>query len=301
MNESKHSGTLARILEDTRGEIAADKRAEPLEQLKSRIADAPKVVSFLEALRRPGCGMIAEIKECSPSKGAMKPENVRGAAAAYRNSKCVRAISVLTNRSHFGAGMTMEHLRGVKEKTGKPVLRKEFIIDAYQVYQARAYGADAILLMANILDSASMKEFHELAKSLGMEALFETHEPGELAKIPNGASIIGINSRNFCSGKETYDKSRELSRSKSSAEARRDLTTDFARFNYCDQLPAGVVRVAESGVAPENCRQVFDTGFSIILVGTSLLLGPEPVENALARFDLEIDKINRAKLSNRAS
>jgi len=285
MSPAKTSQTLSGILDDTRKEIAQDKKVEPLDELQRRISTAPKVLSFLSALRAPGYGLIAEIKECSPSKGAMAVENIRRAAEAYKNSPCVRAISVLTNRAHFGRGMTLEHLRGVKQLAGKPVLRKEFIVDEYQVYQARAYGADAILLMANILETADLKKFHDLSKSLGMDVLFETHEPEELKKIPEGAAIYGINSRNFCSEKQTFDQSRQ-------ERGRQDLTTDLNRFGYCDQLPAGSVKIAESGVGPETCRQVFDSGFSIILVGTALLIGPEPIEDVLGRFEIELARLN---------
>src|SRR5262245_7391203 len=119
-----------------------------LDELKKRIADAPPPLAFASAISG-SFGMIAEIKECSPSMGSMLDSNVTKAPEAYKNSPAVKAISILTNTRYFGAGMTMERLRLTKLAVNKPVLRKEFVIDPYQIYEARAYGADAILLMAN--------------------------------------------------------------------------------------------------------------------------------------------------------
>src|SRR5204863_3331827 len=143
------------------------KRTRPLGDLKKRLVDAPPRISFAKALRG-GFGLIAEIKERSPSMGRMKPENVAAAPQVYKKSKVVKAISVLTNRSHFGRTMTMDKLRKIKIATEKPVLRKYFIFDKYQVVEARAFGADAVLLMANILDKDELAKLFETASELGM-------------------------------------------------------------------------------------------------------------------------------------
>lgn len=291
MSKLQTSQTLADILADTRNEIAQDRKREPLNELKRKLSSAPRINSFYAALSRPGYGLVAEIKECSPSKGPMLAENVQRAAEVYGNSKHVRAISVLTNRTHFGENMTMANLLDVKRRTGKPVLRKDFILDEYQIYQARAYGADAILLMANVLKQQQLRRFHQVAVQLGMDVLFETHEAGELRKIPDGALIYGINSRNFCSEKYSFVRSRLLGCLKFLKLGRTDLTTDLNRFSYCDRLPANAVKVAESGVGPENCAKVFREGFNAILVGTALLWGPEPIDRVLSQFEQEIDRL----------
>src|SRR5512138_283553 len=138
---------LDRIVADVRKELAVAQKVRPSAELRRMLQDAPRIRSFKGALQM-GFGLIAEIKERSPSHGPMRKENVGEAVSAYESSPLVRGISVLTNASHFG--MSMERLGEVKQKTSKPVLRKDFIFDAYQVYQARAFGADAILLMANL-------------------------------------------------------------------------------------------------------------------------------------------------------
>ena len=154
---------LDTITVDVRRELAEAQAKRPLAELRRMLADAPAVRSFKGALQK-AFGIIGEIKERSPSHGPMRRENVDEATAAYEQSKIVRAISVLTNHSHFG--MSMDRLREVKTRGTKPVLRKDFIFDEYQVYEARAFGADAILLMANLLEPAEMKLLYTPAKEL---------------------------------------------------------------------------------------------------------------------------------------
>ena len=127
--------------------------------------------------------------------GPMRPENVSAAPIAYEDSPIVAAISVLTNHMHFG--MSIERLTSIRKSGTKPVLRKDFIVEEYQVREARAFGADAILLMANVLDRARMAGFYDLARELGMEALFEVHTEEEISALPRDARVVGINSRKF--------------------------------------------------------------------------------------------------------
>src|SRR5439155_25568502 len=115
-------------------------------------------------------------------------------------SPVVKAISVLTSWNNFGPNMRVERMAAAKQQTSKPVLRKDFIIEEYQVYQARAYGADAILLMANILEPEDLRRLSDLAFELGMDVLFETHRAAELDELPKTAKLIGINSRSFEGG-----------------------------------------------------------------------------------------------------
>ena len=186
---------LDRILPDVRRELDAAREVMPLDELKGRAADAPAPRDFAGVLTAHGFGLIAEIKRRSPSMGDMRAENVAAAAAAYEAEPLVRAVSVLTNTTHFG--MDMDDLRRISATSTKPVLRKDFILDPYQVYAARAAGADAVLLMANVLSAGQMRELHEVVLELGMEALFEVHEAAEIEALPGTARIVGINSRKF--------------------------------------------------------------------------------------------------------
>src|SRR5262245_26575701 len=202
-SETKPAHTiLDRILVDVRGELTAAQQQLPLAELKRRTADAPAVRSFPAALRS-SFGLIAEIKERSPSQGLMRRQNIDEAPQAYERSPVVRAISVLTNATHFG--MSIQRLTHIKTSTTKPVLRKDFIFDEYQVWEARAFDADAILLMANLLDAEQMRRLYELTRELGMEALFECHTREQIMQVPANARIYGINSRSFSTTSESYD------------------------------------------------------------------------------------------------
>ena len=257
---------LDTIMVDVRRELVEAQAKRPLAELRRMAAAAPPVRSFKGALQK-AFGIIAEIKERSPSHGPMRRENVDEATAAYEQSKIVRAISVLTNHSHFG--MSMDRLRDTKMRGTKPVLRKDFIFDEYQVYEARAFGADAILLMANLLEPGEMKPLYGLAKELGMDVLFECHTREQIEQLPAGADIYGINSRTFASGTTRYGVSALLGKLGSS----KDLTVDLDRFELGQYVPKRALKVAESGVSAKTIRQVrHELGYHAALVGTSLQL-----------------------------
>jgi indole-3-glycerol phosphate synthase len=248
------------------------------------IADAPPVRAMSTALRGQ-FGLIAEIKERSPSQGEMRKQNVAAAPAAYEASKIVRAISVLTNASHFG--MSMEKLRAVRAATTKPVLRKDFIFDEYQVFEARAFGADAVLLMANLLEAHELKNLFAATRELGMDALFECHDREQIAQVPAGAVIYGINSRTFAVGSGQYAEARAARDS----GATLDSTTDLSRFDIGKFLPPDAVKVAESGIHPHTIAAVRDQqGYHAALVGTSLLVAEHGVETELAAFERALAK-----------
>lgn len=270
---------LDEILVDVRRELSAAQRQRPLAELRRRAADAPPVRP-LAATLRAGFGLMAEIKERSPSQGAMRRENVAAAPAAYEASRIVRAISVLTNASHFG--MSLERLEAVRQHSTKPVLRKDFIFDEYQVYEARAFGADAILLMANLLDADELKRLYAVTRELGMDALFECHDREQIALVPAGASLYGINSRSFAVGGGQYAEAR----AGREAGAKMDSTTDLGRFDIGRFLPSHAVKVAESGIHPHTIAAVRDRfGFHAALVGTSLLVAEQGIEAELAAFE----------------
>ena len=263
---------LDRILPDVRRELDEARAAVPLDEMKRLAAQARPPRDFAGALTARGFGLIAEFKRRSPSMGDMRALNVTAAPTAYESSSIVHAISVLTNQTHFGSGM--EDLARIAATAHKPVLRKDFIIDPYQVYAARAAGADAVLLMANVLSADQMRTLHEVVLELGMEALFEVHEADEIDALPGTARVVGINSRKFKS-REGFVAAGENSE--------KDFTLDFAAFELAESLPAGCIRVAESGVTPETVAPLA-RHFDAALVGTSLLRDPRGVAAALEDF-----------------
>ncbi len=259
---------LDQILRDVADELASTKSRRPLADVRARLADAPPIRDFAAALVG-GFGLIAEIKERSPSVGPMRAANVADAPAAYEESPAVRALSVLTNQHHFG--MTIERLTTVRGQVTKPILRKDFIIDEYQIREARALGADAILLMANVLDAARLRGFHDLAQELGLAVLFEVHTPEEIATLPADAKVIGINSRKFKSTTGFVG---------TTGESKHDFSLAFDAFDLVDQLPTDALKVAESGLTPDNLATVREK-FDAALIGTSLLRDERGIVPAL--------------------
>lgn len=263
---------LDTILADVRDEVSAARLARSAADVRAMCADAPPTRDFHAALAGP-FGLIAEIKERSPSVGPMRGENVREAAGAYAESPVVRAVSVLTNLRHFG--MDIGRLEAVRRVVAKPVLRKDFMVDEYQVREARAFGADAILLMANVLDAARLKGFYDLAREFGMEALFEVHAEEEIGTLPADARIVGINSRKFKSQSGFVG---------ASGSSEKDFSLDLGVFELADRLPSGCIRVAESGIAPSTLDGVREK-FHAALVGTSLLRDPRGLRACLREFE----------------
>lgn len=270
---------LDEILERKRNEIAAAKKLRDLDTLKRMIADAPPLRSFSGALQN-GFGLIAEIKRRSPSGGDMLKENVENAPAAYATSPVVKCVSVLTNSTDFG--MAIEDLLKMKQQIPKPVLRKDFIFEEYQVYEARAFGADALLLMVNVLDRDVMRLLFELSRELGMDVLFEAHTKEEIEAIPHGAKLYGINSRKFKASTQIFANSAKGS----------DFTVELDAFSLVNHLPKDVLKVAESGVSPSQLSSVIELGYHAVLVGTSLLKAPAGIESMLQEFDLALAILN---------
>lgn len=189
--------------------IAKDWITEPITLLRKRIARLPRPKKLSAAILK-GSGIIAEIKRRSPSKEFPRVRNIVSLAREYEKNGAA-AISVLTDERYFGGSIT--DLQAVKAVVKAPVLRKDFIIDEYQIYQARAYGADAVLLIASILKKPQMKRLLRLAGSLGMEALVEVHNRPELNTalgLLKGGGIIGINNRNLATLKVDLETGRCL-------------------------------------------------------------------------------------------
>jgi indole-3-glycerol phosphate synthase len=245
---------LDRIVEVKKREVALAKARTPLAVLERSLSGAPPVRDFREALRRNPCAIIAEIKRASPSKGRLCEDfRPREIAAVYENGGAA-AISVLTDETFFeGAGA---HLEEVRREAGLPVLRKDFVIDEYQVVEARLLGADAVLLIARILEEERLREYAALAASLGMSALVEVHSGGELdLALRAGAVLVGINNRDL----DTF---------------RTDLATTL---ELAPRVPAGMTVVGESGIQTrDDIERLLDAGVHAFLVGETLMKASDP-------------------------
>ncbi|HSG19108.1 MAG TPA: indole-3-glycerol phosphate synthase TrpC [Anaerolineae bacterium] len=270
MSVSKQSQRRGTILDEImtyhREQLPKTKRAVPIGDLRALVSVAPPAVSFSAALKQPGVSLIAECKKASPSKGLLLADYdpVRLAQTYVRAG--ARAISVLTDARHFQG--SLEHLRDVKETmadlaslvhgkndprmaTGVPVLRKDFLFDPYQLYEARAAGADAVLLIAAVLEGGELGGLIGLVNQLGMEALVEVHTEAELERVvPLNPTVIGVNNRDL----QTFEVDFE----------------NTARLRA--MIPAGVTVVAESGIkTAADVRRLAEIGVDAILVGETLV------------------------------
>ena len=283
MKFKTHSTVLDGILHRAAARLEADKSSLPLHDLKKRLADAPPPVSLQSALAGP-FGLIAEIKRKSPSQGVMLRSDIAETARIYQAHPIVRAISVLTNRDDFD--MTMTDLANVKNLTTKPVLRKDFIFDEYQVFEARAFGADAILLMASVItDSKLMHGLFDLATNLGMDVLFECRSVEDINFIPKPARIFGINSRKL-KARQWFGISR-YTLAKLIRPVVQDKSIEFSAFDLVKHLPPGVLKVAESGLSPKEIHTVTDR-YNCALVGTSILNATNGPKAELDAFAAEL-------------
>ena len=256
---------LDRIVAQKRLEVAAARAAVPLAALRERIAGRPPARDFAAALRADGgthgvgngngsgsdISLIAEVKKASPSKGLLRPDFDPVALAGVYDANGAAAISVITDSHFLGAP---EHLTAVKDSGASgaaPVLRKDFIFDEYQVYEARAIGADTYLLIVDILSPAQLAELIDAGRSLGMTPLVETHDAGEVAAaVDAGAQVIGINNRNL-----------------------HTFVTDLATTEGLAHLiPSDRVVVSESGIsAPADLLRLAPWGVNAVLVGEALV------------------------------
>ena len=214
----------------------------------------PRGDTFLQTLRVPGVRVIAECKRRSPSRGILRARYDAAEIAAGYEGGGAAAISVLTEPAFFDG--TIDHLRVVREATTLPVLRKDFIVTDFQVVEARAAGADAVLLIVAALDDDALRRLIQFATSLGLAALVEIHDRGELIRaLEAGASMIGINSRNL----RTLDVQPEV----------------FEELIL--GIPSEIVAVAESGLkSAEDVRRLRAAGFDGFLIGERLMLDANP-------------------------
>lgn len=245
---------LGEIVERTRLELDARRRAVPLSALERRLEQAAATRDFRSAISRPGrVNVIAECKKRSPSKGLLRSDYEPSSIAAAYEAAGAAAISVLTEPWFFDGSPA--HLSAVREATSLPVLRKDFVIDEYQVVESRALGADAVLLIAAALGT-ELPRLVDVSRVLGLEPLVEVRDERELERaVEAGAAVIGVNNRNLAT-----------------------LDVDFeAAERLISLVPPGVVAVAESGIrSGDDIRRFVALGFGACLVGESLVTAPDP-------------------------
>lgn len=256
------SGVLARIIEHKRAEVAARRKARPLAATRQRAERAPAARGFRAALDRRRPAVIAELKKASPSAGVIRA-NFDPAAIAKSYARAGAAcLSVLTDERFFrGADC---HLRAARRATDLPVLRKDFVVDAYQIYESRALGADCVLLMASVLERALLADLARLAAALGLDVLFEVHDRAELDTVlALQPALVGINNRDL----RTF-------------EIRLDTTTTLRRH-----IPPEVTVAAESGVHTRaDVRRLRAADVHAFLVGTAFMRQADPGDALTALF-----------------
>ncbi|MFD1314146.1 indole-3-glycerol phosphate synthase TrpC [Namhaeicola litoreus] len=244
---------LDKIIQDKRVEVEAKKSLIPIEFYKHSPLFERETYSLADSIRT-GSGIISEFKRKSPSKQIINDQN--GVVEVVKGYEMAGAsgISVLTDTKYFGGAL--DDLIQVRNSVDIPVLRKEFIIDPYQIYEARAFGADAILLIAAVLNSSEIKDLSALAKSLSLDVLLEVHNEEELKKSPLGCvDLVGVNNRNL----KTFDVSIEISKSLS------------------ELIPKEKVKVSESGIS--NVSTILELkrcGFQGFLIGENFMKTTDP-------------------------
>jgi indole-3-glycerol phosphate synthase len=244
---------LERIVEDTRDEVGRRRAAMPLARLEQAVAERPEGRPFSEALLRPGISLIAEHKRRSPSAGAIREgSTVDEIVCAYERGGAA-ALSILTEPFHFGG--SLDDLRAARAVTALPVLRKDFIVDPYQLYESAAAGADAILLIVAALDPDVLAGLYREARGLDLDVLVEVHDEEELqGALEVDADVIGINNRDLG-----------------------DFSVDIERtYELLSDVPAGKTVVSESGFSTrEQLDELDRVGVDAVLVGETLMRAPD--------------------------
>ncbi|MEW5786275.1 MAG: indole-3-glycerol phosphate synthase TrpC [Pseudomonadota bacterium] len=255
------SDILEKILATKREEIAAARKSEPLEAVREAAEWMPPARDFVGAIeqriRAGQAGVIAEIKKASPSKGVIRPDFRPAEIAASYAAGGAACLSVLTDRDYFQG--SPEYLQAARDACDLPVLRKDFIIDPYQVYEARAMGADCILLIVAALEAAAMADLEALARELGMAVLVESHDAAELENaLVLRTPLMGINNRNL----RTF-------------ETRLATTLDLLPRIRSDATPR--IPVTESGIlGPADVALMQANQVNAFLVGEAFMRAPDP-------------------------
>jgi indole-3-glycerol phosphate synthase len=245
---------LDKIVATKRVEIDAAKSSLPLTELQARLADAPPVRDFFAALNAPGpIKLIAEVKKASPSKGIIRPDFQPVEIAQTYERHGAACISVLTDVQYFQG--SLDYLRAIRQAIRIPLLRKDFILDTYQLVEARVAGADAVLLIAECLDDCNLRKLHNEALELGLTPLVELYEPANVERVlAAGASLIGVNNRDL----RTFEVDLEHT------------------IRLRSQVPEDCLLVGESGIYTRaDVERLAAAGVDAMLVGESLMREPD--------------------------
>jgi len=242
------------IIVGVRADLAERERRTPMSDLQEQVAAAPAPRDPMPAFHAPGIAVIAEVKRASPSKGALAPIADPAALAREYAAGGATAISVLTEQRRFRG--SLDDLRAVRAAVDSPILRKDFIVTPYQLWEARAAGADLALLIVAALSQPELHALLGVAYEVGLAALVEVHDEDEVDRaLAAGATLVGVNARNL----RTLD-------------VQPDTFTRVA-----PRIPDGVVTVAESGIrSPDDVRRYADAGADVVLVGEALVTGDDP-------------------------
>ncbi len=266
---------LEKITNAQRAEVSRKKKYVPVPELEKSplfpVAVRPLSASLPE---RNGYGIIAEFKKRSPSRGIINSSATPGEVCPRYFDAGASAVSVLTNGRFFGG--SNDDLLQARAACEGAILRKEFIIDEYQVIESKSIGADAILLIADILTGKEMRDLSRLASSLGMEVLFEIHDTGGIDKLPGDARLIGVNSRNL----DNFTIDMEIPE------------------KIIGRLPEGSIRIAESGIdSPQKLLELRRAGFEGFLIGEMFMKQEDPGESC-REF---IESLNRLAAGDRVN
>jgi indole-3-glycerol phosphate synthase len=242
------------ILDGVRADLAERQAVTPLEELKARAARRERALPFEAVLRQPGISVIAEVKRESPSVGTLAAIDDPAALAVDYQAGGAHCISVLTEQRRFSG--SLDDLVAVRSAVDIPVLRKDFVVSSYQLWEARACGADVALLIVAALEQPALVSLVERAHSLGLTTIVEVHDADEVTRaVDAGATVIGVNARNL----KTLEVDRDV----------------FARL--APLIPDEVIRIAESGVrGPHDLLAYAHDGADAVLVGESLVRGKDP-------------------------
>jgi indole-3-glycerol phosphate synthase len=253
---------LDRIVATKRAEIAAAKESVPVKALEERCRSAPALRDFVAAMRAKSPAVIAEIKKASPSRGVLRADYRPADIARSYQAGGAACLSVLTDREFFQG--SSEDLRAARAACALPVLRKDFVIDPYQVLESRAMGADCILLIAACLSRAQMAELEGAARSLGMAVLVEVHDAAELeAALTLATPLIGVNNRDLRTFATRLETTLEL----------------------LPRLPAGRLLVTESGIlSATDVKRLRSAGVGAFLVGEAFMRAADPGAALLELF-----------------
>lgn len=245
---------LQPIVERKREVVAGAKARVPMSLLEERAAGRDAVRDFVAALRRPGLSVIAEAKKASPSAGVIQPEFDPVAVAKTYQAAGADAVSVLTDEDFFQGHL--DYLTAIRREVELPALRKDFVIDEYQLYEALAAGADAVLLIAEILPGGLLQELYGAARRLGLHVLLELYDAEQVPRaVDTGCEVIGINNRDLRKFETRIEHTLEL----------------------IGDIPPGRVVVSESGIkTADDCRRLRDAGAAAVLIGETLMRAADP-------------------------